>query len=95
MKKLSGLQQDVLALYRKLLRETAKKDRAQAMKTGATLSELLKNSETSTNYASQEFRRQATSVKRSDFKMIEFKIRQGEKKIKLLTLPGVTNVGGI
>jgi len=33
------------------------------------------------------------SVRRSDFKRIEYKIRKGEKQLKLMKMPGVSLVG--
>lgn len=103
----SGLQKDVLALYRKILREAVKKDRkhelTSASRTGGnqpSFSSLLldgrRNGEsTSTAYAAAEFRRQAETVKRSEFKRVEYMIRKGEKQIKLLRMPGVTTIGGV
>jgi hypothetical protein len=44
---------------------------------------------TTTAYAINEFRKQALSVNRSDFKKIDYMIRKGEKQIKLLRMPGV------
>jgi len=87
VRQLSGLQKEVLALYRTLLREAAKKD------TGSFV-ELLQKEGTSTSFARDEFRKQANQVKRSDFKTIEYKIRKGQKQIKLLQMPGVKVVGG-
>lgn len=110
MARLSGIQQDVLSLYRRILRETARKDRREH--SGGTdisqsfhfLSLLGKNknanaaasliSNHSTAYASAEFRRQADTAKRSDFKKIEYMIRRGDKQIKLLRMPGVKVVSG-
>lgn len=86
-KVLSGFQKEVLALYRTLLREAVKKD-------GASFSETVFKDGTSTAYARREFRKQATEVKRSDFKTIEYKMRKAQKQIKLLQMPGVKVVGG-
>jgi hypothetical protein len=44
---------------------------------------------TTTAYAINEFRKQALSVNRSDFKKIDYMIRKGGKQIKLLRMPGV------
>jgi len=104
----SGLQKDVLALYRKILREALKKDRTHDELTSASstggkqpsFSSLLLNGRrhgesTSTAYAAAEFRRQAETVKRSEFKRVEYMIRKGEKQIKLLRMSGVTTIGGV
>jgi hypothetical protein len=53
---------------------------------------LLHQPSSTTNYAAHEFRRQSASVARSDFKKIEFLLRQGDKQIKLLNMPGVRRV---
>ena len=96
--KLSGLQKEVLSLYRKFLREAVKKDREAAEGGFANLpmTALLSggNSSTTTSYAREEFRRQAKAVRRSDFKGIEYRIRKGEKQVKLLQMPGVKVVSG-
>jgi len=99
VRKLSGLQKDVLSLYRTVLREAVKKDR-EAVEEGAARLPMtaLLNPDTSggttTSYAREEFRRQAGAVKRSDFKGIEYRIRKGQKQVKLLKMPGVKVVSG-
>jgi hypothetical protein len=130
MSMLSGLQQDVLSLYRRILREAMKKDRLELKQrrlqksvdtngTGNTsiaqhesnknsFLELRRHSSeristatsypamplTTTAYAIVEFRKQALSVQRSDFKKIDYMIRKGDKQIKLLRMPGVRLVSG-
>lgn len=132
MTRLSGLQQGVLSLYRRILREAMKKDRLELKQrslqksvdtsvtgtgnTNLTWHESNKNSFlelrryrnenfstatscpamplTTTAYATIEFRRQALSVQRSDFKKIDYMIRKGNKQIKLLCMPGVRLVSG-
>ena len=123
MSRLSGLQQDVMSLYRRVLREAMKKDRfeqeqhhvlknADNTKTSNSIHlesyhksflELRRHrndivSATSadpsiqistTEYAINEFRKQALSVQRSDFKKIDYMIRKGDKQIRLLRMPGV------
>lgn len=49
---------------------------------------------TTTSHARAEFRRQAESVRRSDFKTIEYKIRKGRKHVNLLQMDGVKVVSG-
>mmetsp|Transcript_14506 Transcript_14506/g.29674 ORF Transcript_14506/g.29674 Transcript_14506/m.29674 type:complete len:102 (+) Transcript_14506:83-388(+) len=95
--RLSGLQKDVLALYRSILRETIRKDRKPALDSHhqVPLNQLLhSNSNSSTSFARDKFRKEASLVKRSDFKTIEYKIRKGQKQLKLLQMPGVNLVGG-
>lgn len=101
--RLSGLQKEVLNLYRAILRAAVKKDRQEfaADNELPSVLSLLQRKQvdassrsTSTSYASAEFRRQAAQVRRSDFKTIEYKIRKGQKQLKLLQMPGVRDVKG-
>jgi hypothetical protein len=81
-RKLSGLQKEVLALYRNILREAVKKDRDAAVEGRIPVISLFKASGVGKTscYAREEFRRQAGTVRRSDFKAIEYRIRKGPKK---------------
>ena len=94
--RLSGLQKDVLALYRSILRETIRKDRKPlAVENHLPLNQLLSpSSNSSTSFARDKFRKEASVVKRSDFKTIEYKLRKGQKQLNLLKMPGVNLVGG-
>jgi hypothetical protein len=95
--RLSGVQRDVLSLYRRILREAVSKDRESSEAMAKSFLTLLSGDEsnaTSTSYAAAEFRRQAASVKRLDFKRIEYMIRKGDKQVKLLRMPHVKIVGG-
>ena len=122
MSRLSGLQQDVLSLYRRILREAMKKDRTELKQRSLhkfdettdisdsnygvqrkSFLELHRHDGekvsaastcpttplTTTAFAVIEFRKQALSVQRSDFKKIDYMIRKGDKQIKLLRMPGV------
>lgn len=99
----SGIQKEVLALYRRVLRAALKKDRNANMSQNVSLCSLLGKNKNdcpsgatySTTYAASEFRRQAASTPRSDFKKIEYMIRKGDKQIKLLSMPGVVKLGGL
>jgi hypothetical protein len=101
--RLSGVQKEVLALYRAVLRQALRKDRDSLNNGGSnSFLDLLSNKYTldehaftTTSYASQEFRKQASSVKRSEFKRIEYMIRKGQKQIKLMQMPGVHSIHGI
>lgn len=67
----SGVQKEVLALYRELLRTAARKgDETRAM--------VVKT-----------FREDAGSVRKQDIRMVEYMIRQGKKKLKLLQMDSV------
>ena len=102
--RLSGLQKDVLALYRSILREAIHKDRKTLPISDKNIpvNQLLSpssgssssSSSSSTAYARDKFRREALAVRRSDFKTIEYKIRKGKKQLVLLKMPGVNLVGG-
>lgn len=87
---LSGLQKEVLSLYRQLIRVARTKDTQENLR----IPELLRLPGSSTRFVAHEFRRQANSVKRSNFKTIEYMIRKGEKQLKLLKMPGVGDVHG-
>uniref|UniRef100_A0A7S1ZYE5 Uncharacterized protein n=1 Tax=Trieres chinensis TaxID=1514140 RepID=A0A7S1ZYE5_TRICV len=103
--RLSGLQRQVLALYRSVLREAARKDRSAASNRndgGEYFLVLLSTDKcpssppgdaTTTSYARSEFRKKAASIPRNDFRTIEHMIRWGQKQIKLLRMPGVSFVG--
>ena len=61
----SGLQSDVLALYREALRLARRKEREAGDASGATYA-----------HARERFRQSAASVRRMDFQRIEFLLRQ-------------------
>ena len=105
--RLSGLQKDVLALYRSILREAIHKDRktlpisennmnipVNQLLSPSSGSSSSSSSSSSTSYARDRFRKEALAVRRSDFKTIEYKIRKGKKQLDLLKMPGVNLVGG-
>ena len=74
MPPLSGLQRDVLSLYRLVLRVGRAKN--------------------SVSYASEQFRTDAASVSRMDFKKVEYMLRRGHKRVKMMGMDGVKVVGG-
>eukprot|EP00850_Spirogloea_muscicola_P002407 SM000009S23536 [mRNA] locus=s9:630037:630297:+ [translate_table: standard] len=74
--RLSGIQREVLSLYRACLRAArAKRPSAQA----AALRE----------HARAEFRRHAAAVPRGDYRTIEFLLRQGRRRLQALAPPDV------
>lgn len=72
----SGLQKRVIALYRECLRQA----RAQPTE------EARHNA---TQYVKHEFRRNATTVKRTDIGRIEHLMRHAHRQLKLVRMPGV------
>ena len=86
-------------MYRTIMREAVKKDRVQVQEESSTVTfrsipSLLSSPLTTSHYAKTEFRKQS-AVRRGDFKMIEFKLRHGNKQLKLLQMPGVKVVKGV
>ena len=73
----SGLQRDVLHLYRMLLRAAKAKDPEKP--------------HYFVSFVRQEFRKSAESVKRTDIKRIEHMIRHGVKQKKIIEMPGFRN----
>ncbi|CAM9370097.1 unnamed protein product [Hapterophycus canaliculatus] len=80
--RLSGVQREANQLYRRLLRAAKLKDGGGWA--GST-TELVR----------AEFRSQAESVGRTDFRTIEHLLRVGNKKLKLLKMPGVRMATGV
>lgn len=68
----SGLQKQVLALYKNALR--AAKSKSDASGSLETVRASF---------------RENKDIDRKDFRLIEFLLRQGERKVKLLSAPGV------
>ncbi|CEJ81700.1 Putative Heat repeat protein [[Torrubiella] hemipterigena] len=75
--RLSGLQKEVLALYRQCLRESRKKP-----------VETRPNFE---KFSRAEFTRHLTVEKR-DFAAIEFLLRKGKRQLELYSSPGIKDV---
>lgn len=78
----SGLQKEVLGLYRQLLRAARQKDPSK--EAGGTWA-----------LARAQFREDAASVKRSDFQKIEFLLRHGRKQLKYLSMPGFSRAQSV
>jgi hypothetical protein len=89
-RKLSGLQKEVLALYRNILLEAVKKDRDAAVLGRIPVISLFKASDVGKTscYMREEFRCQAGTVRCSDFKAIEYRICKGQNQVKLHRMPG-------
>ncbi|CAM9809240.1 unnamed protein product [Discosporangium mesarthrocarpum] len=80
MTRVSGMQKEVLSLYRKVIRAAKAKEQEGGRGT--------------VDFARSSFREQAYSVSRSDFQTIEHMLRYGHKKLKLLSMPGVQAAQG-
>mmetsp|Transcript_17574 Transcript_17574/g.35005 ORF Transcript_17574/g.35005 Transcript_17574/m.35005 type:complete len:117 (+) Transcript_17574:62-412(+) len=101
VKQHSGLQREVFALYRSILRAAMKKDSELAPPSDGPVRRSQfwaqtadSSSSPTASYAKECFRTEAFSYRRIDFTRIEFAIRQGKKKLALLEMKGVKVVGG-
>ncbi|KAF2499160.1 hypothetical protein BU16DRAFT_454250 [Lophium mytilinum] len=77
MAKLSGLQRDVLALYRQCLRAARAKP-----------AETRKNFE---DFTRKEFR-EHIHLNKKDFSTIEYMLRRGNRQLEIYADPGITNI---
>ncbi|KUL87135.1 hypothetical protein ZTR_05540 [Talaromyces verruculosus] len=77
MRRLSGLQREVLSLYRKCLREVRKKPEDARANFRA--------------FAQSEFRKQL-DVNKKDFSTIEHLLRKGHKQLETYSSPGIRNI---
>ncbi|KAG0134804.1 complex 1 protein [Tuber indicum] len=80
--KRSGIQRDVLALYRLCLREAGKKPK------------VLREQEVQDNfrnYARENFRAHL-DIDRRDFATIEHLLRVGQRKLEVYSQPGIKNI---
>ena len=73
-----SLKASVQSLYRSFLREARRKDPNGAR---GTVEDIRRR-----------FRTDAANVGRREFQRIEFMLREGHKKLKLMQMPGVTGV---
>ena len=74
-----SLKASVASLYRSFLREAKRKDPNGVR---GTVDDIKRR-----------FRTDATNVGRREFQRIEFMLREGHKKLKLIQMDGVTAVG--
>ncbi|CAI7673472.1 hypothetical protein N7527_001202 [Penicillium freii] len=77
MARLSGLQRDVLSLYRKCLREIRNKPEDSRVNFK--------------KYARAEFQKHL-SVNKKDFSTIEYLLRKGNRQLELYSTPGIRNI---
>jgi succinate dehydrogenase assembly factor 1 len=78
MRKLSGLQLQVLTLYRKCLRAAIAKPEEQRLQT--------------VHYVQTEFRKHASSIATKDFIRIEYLLRRGQRQLEAFAKPEVSVV---
>ena len=102
----SGLQKEVISLYRRLLRTCRVKDLETQAGTGSSSDtsrmnknnitipflESLNHSSTSIFAMRQKFRKQCMEMSKRDHARIEHGIRQGEKYIKMMKMSGVRGI---
>jgi len=79
MTRLSGLQRDVLALYRSCLRAARKKPAGTRPHFEA--------------FARREFQKHI-QMNKKDFSTIEFLLRKGNRQLEIYKSPGVTDIAG-
>lgn len=79
MPRLSGLQRDVLSLYRRCLR-------AARTKPADTRPNFQR-------FARKEFDRHL-DLDRKDFGAVEFMLRKGERQLEMYSARGITNIAG-
>ncbi|RYR27653.1 hypothetical protein Ahy_B01g051673 [Arachis hypogaea] len=78
VQRLSGMQKQVLSLYRGFLRVARSKSDKERHKIESIISE--------------EFRRNSTEVDRKNFQYIEYLLRRGKKQLDQLRSPGTTGL---
>lgn len=78
MPRLSGLQKDVLSLYRACLR--------------ATRTKPAENRPKFASYARAEFEKNA-HLSKKDFGTVEFLLRKGKRQLEVFAEPGVKSIG--
>ena len=74
---LSGLQRDVLSLYRKCLREISRKP--------------IEAQTNFRSFAREEFEKNM-ALDKKDFSSIEFLLRKGQRQFEVYSAPGITNM---
>ncbi|KAJ5657247.1 uncharacterized protein N7484_000896 [Penicillium longicatenatum] len=77
MARLSGLQREVLSLYRQCFREIRKKP--------------IDSRDNFKNYARAEFQKHL-SVSKKDFSTIEYLLRKGQRQLEMYASPGTRNI---
>ncbi|KAL4797364.1 complex 1 protein-domain-containing protein [Aspergillus venezuelensis] len=77
MARLSGLQREVLSLYRKCLREVRRKP--------------VESQNNFKNYARTEFNKHI-SISKKDFSAIEYLLRKGSRQLEMYSSPGIRNI---
>ncbi|KAG4972834.1 hypothetical protein AAZX31_11G013300 [Glycine max] len=81
VQRLSGMQKQVLSLYRGFLRAARSKSEEERCKIESIIS--------------QEFRRNAEDVDRKNFLYIEYLLRRGNKQLDQLKNPGTTGLSSL
>lgn len=76
MARLSGLQREVIKLYRQCLRASRNKPESEHFK----------------SVTRREFRKYQHAIDKKDFATIEFLLRTGHRKLEMYSDPGVTDI---
>ncbi|KAL1881037.1 hypothetical protein Plec18167_003578 [Paecilomyces lecythidis] len=99
MARLSGLQREVLSLYRQCFREIRKKPTVNSLPDPLNLSsnavkliEYAKDAqENFRKYARAEFRKNL-NVSKKDFAAVEYLLRKGHRQLEMYSSPGIRNI---
>ncbi|KAJ5385324.1 Complex 1 LYR protein [Penicillium concentricum] len=89
MARLSGLQRDVLSLYRKCLREIRNKPEVGYVTSSDNYARYRCNPAKTVYRA--EFQKHI-SVNKKDFSTIEYLLRKGNRQLELYATPGIRNI---
>jgi succinate dehydrogenase assembly factor 1 len=94
--RLSGLQREVLSLYRQCLRASRKKPKvgqpkASISKTCISLTELQETRPHFESYARAEFEKNM-QIDKKDFAAVEFLVRKGRRQLDVYSSPGIKDI---
>lgn len=90
----SGLQKEVIALYRKILRTCHAKDKSTKGAPDTPFLQSLSGTSTETTLSAMrtKFRKHSGELSSRDHLRIEHHIRQGKKYIKMLNMEGIVSM---
>ena len=88
--RLSGLQKEVLSLYKTCLRASVLKDKALNIPIRLGKTKPSSDSSSMVYYVQSRFRNDAATIKRSNFQLIEHSLRLGKRQLSNLNKPNVS-----